>query len=64
MAITYSCDRCGFKTQKTDDVKRYTVEIQSDGPVQSCTVDLCDKCIETAWKGIRDQLFRTEKQTM
>ena len=62
MAITHSCDRCGFKTIRTDDVKRYTLQISQDDPVQSCTVDLCDKCLETAWKRICDQLFRTDKQ--
>lgn len=63
MAITYSCDRCGFKTTESGVVTRYAIEIKSDQPVQSCAVDLCDKCLETAWKGIRDQLFRVEKQT-
>lgn len=62
MAITYSCDRCGFKTVQSGEVTRFTVEIKSDRPVQACTVDLCDKCLETAWKGIREQLFRVDKQ--
>lgn len=62
MAITYSCDRCGFKSVKTDAVKRYTVEIKAEKPVQTCTVDLCDKCLETAWNGINEQLFRRDKQ--
>ena len=66
MAITYSCDRCGFKSVKTDAVKRYTVEIKAkikaEKPAQTCIVDLCDKCLETAWNGINEQLFRRDKQ--
>lgn len=63
MGITYSCDRCGFKTVQSGEVARYTVQISNDQPVQSCTVDLCDKCIETAWMNIREQLFRAQKQS-
>lgn len=62
MAINYSCDRCGFKTVKSGEVTRYTVEISTNRPIQTCTVDLCDKCLETAWKSIHDQLFRMDKQ--
>ena len=61
MGISYSCDRCGFKTTEAGPVVRYLLEITADQPVQSCEVDLCDKCIETAWKVINDQLFRSDK---
>ena len=63
MGITYSCDRCGFKTVQSGEVTRYTVQISTEKPVHSCTVDLCDKCIETAWMNIREQLFRAQKQS-
>ncbi len=62
MAINFCCDRCGFKTTEPGTVNRYTVEINGESPVESCTVDLCDKCIETAWKRINELLFRSEKQ--
>ena len=60
MAITHSCDRCGCKTVDSGAVKRYSVEISAEQPVHTCTVDLCDQCLETAWKTIRDQLFRAD----
>jgi len=63
MAVTYSCDRCGFKTTNDGEVLRCTVEITSTEPVKSCTVDLCEKCIETAWKNIREQIFRADRQS-
>jgi|GEM_PF-2452400 len=62
MAISYSCDRCGYKTTEPGRVMRYLVQVTAEQPVQSCEVDLCDKCIETAWKVINDQLFRADKQ--
>ena len=62
MAIMYSCDRCGYKTVDSVPVKRYQVRIGDEATEHECTVDLCDQCLETAWKTIRDQLFRGEKQ--
>ncbi len=63
MAVTFSCDRCGFKTVEAGKVVRYVLEISADQPIQSCEVDLCDKCLETAWNVIRDQLFRSDRQS-
>jgi len=62
MAVTYSCDRCGFKTTREGEVLHYTVEIASGEPIKSCEVDLCEKCIDTVWKNIREQMFRADRQ--
>lgn len=60
MAINFCCDRCGFKTTKTGTVNRYTVEINGECSVESCTVDLCDTCVQTVWKRINELLFRSD----
>jgi hypothetical protein len=63
MAIIYACDRCGQKTTKAGEVKRYVITVAHEAPVYECTTDLCDKCIETAWRAIQDQCFRTDRHS-
>jgi hypothetical protein len=63
MAIVHTCDRCGFKSLNPGEVVRYVVSMTSDRPppIQSCEVDLCKTCTETAWRGIREHLFRIDR---
>jgi len=92
MAVTFTCDRCGFRTEQPGPVKRYTLSLtpqpsngsdraslppfphrsgksstpdpSADGAVVSelaRTVDLCDKCVERAWRVIGERLFHAER---
>lgn len=77
MAVKYACDRCGFKTEESGVVKRYSLALtpDKDGGVvpgtaasadstdaaRARTIDLCDKCVDRAWRVIAEQLFRGEK---
>ncbi len=62
MAVVYTCDRCGYKSINSNEVIRYTLSLTSEHPVQTLEVDLCKTCTETAWRAIREQLFRGERQ--
>jgi hypothetical protein len=77
MAVTYVCDRCGFRTEDVGIVKRYMLALTPEdngaaGAVaprarkapeatKARTVDLCDKCVDRAWRVIAEQLFKAEK---
>jgi hypothetical protein len=77
MAVTYVCDRCGYRTEDLGIVKRYMLALTPEDngtagavparsrktadPAKARTVDLCDKCVDRAWRVIAEQLFKAEK---